>query len=273
MLHPDLPYANQLLDNQQTNKGVPQKNREGFLPVKQGPAIFQKSHEAFIWKRTGTSPQHQRRVRTADVSFPSPASHVWSGTTLCCCSQALLRGSSCLLTWRALVQTKTWSTSSATLEALCCCMSSTEKPLGAQAFLSSCFSPSTSYFFPHQITEHFNTTRGFMHFSHILHSSLFLLPAISTIFVSEKILFKYFFLPRFTTISAYVSMTVQVQTTGTSYGEMESTSDRSEKGLMGKPQVKPWCKCYLSVAGNLLLCISFLLLAAHDFTWLNRACA
>uniref|UniRef100_A0A8C3TQ83 SPARC like 1 n=1 Tax=Catharus ustulatus TaxID=91951 RepID=A0A8C3TQ83_CATUS len=64
---------------------------------------------------------------------------------------------------------------------------------------------------------------------------------------SQKNLSKYFFssqdLPQ---LSAYASVTVQVKTTGSSHGEMESGSSRNEEALLGKPQAKLACNSQLS---------------------------
>lgn len=108
-----------------------------------------------------------------------------------------------------------------------------------------------------------------MLFSHIFHSKLSAesranCASVSSIFGPKKNLFKYFFssqdLPK---LSAYASVTVQVKTTGSSHGEMESVSNRNEEALLGKPQAKLECNSQL---GNLLVCISFLPFAAQDFT-------
>lgn len=88
-----------------------------------------------------------------------------------------------------------------------------------------------------------------MQFSHILHSKHFLLQAEQTVLQSalhlslKNICPSFFFFPRFATTSAYVSVTAQVKTAGSSYGEMESGSNRSEKAFLGKPQAKPSCNC------------------------------
>lgn len=96
-----------------------------------------------------------------------------------------------------------------------------------------------------------------MLFSHILHSNLSLLKAEQTVpqsvlyLDSQKICPSIFFssqdLPQ---LSAYASVTVQVKTTGSSHGEMESGSIRNEEALLGKPQAKLACNSQLSAAGE-----------------------